>query len=240
MQSFWWHHFATVYDYFLGLLTFIGANQDFHTDKPGVSYDETPFPGKGTTGTRIVTGKKNERNFCNKGLFNWKEFRIFAVAKQDISKNNENMKRYINILCVLILALTLVDLISTFFLSSGDVSTSVDPKSVSLGTALFVLFVLLLALCAIVVAFVCFIKFILNVNRNEVFTQKNISLLRKYGVCALACGVCVACVSVIIGIEPGVAVSDSLDALGEGLFALLMSEVFVIGLNMQEGKNVAV
>jgi len=37
-----------------------------------------------------------------------------------------------------------------------------------------------------------------------------------------------------------VAVSDSLDALGEGLFALLMSEVFVIGLNMQEGKNVAV
>jgi hypothetical protein len=51
LQSFWWHHFATVYDYFLGLLTFIGANQDFHTDKPGVSYDETPFPGKGTTGT---------------------------------------------------------------------------------------------------------------------------------------------------------------------------------------------
>lgn len=150
------------------------------------------------------------------------------------------MKKYINVLCVVILALTLADLVSSFVFSGRDVSISVDPKSVSFETALCVLGVLLVALVAIVASFVCFIKFILNVNRNEVFSQRNISLLRKYGVCALVCGVCAIIVSVTIGIEPGVAVGDSLDALGEGFFALLMGEVFGIGLKLQEGKSAAV
>ena len=43
------------------------------------------------------------------------------------------MKKYMNVLCVLILALTLIDLVSTFFVGSRDVSISLDPKSLSLG-----------------------------------------------------------------------------------------------------------
>lgn len=146
------------------------------------------------------------------------------------------MKKYINVLCALILALTLMDLVSSFVFSGRDVAISADPQSVSLGTAVFLLVLLLVAFCAIVVSFVCFIKFILNVNRNEVFTRKNISLIRKYGVCALVCGVIVIIISLVLGVEPGVAVGDSFDALGEGLFALLMGEVFGIGLNL-EAKN---
>ena len=142
-----------------------------------------------------------------------------------------------NVLCVLIPALTLLDLVSNFCFSGREVSISVDPKSVSFETALILLFVMLAVLAAIALSFIYFIRFILNVNRNEVFTPKNISLLRKYGVCALVCGVCVIILSVTMGIEPGVAVGDSLDALGEGFFALLMGEVFGIGQELKEARK---
>ena len=147
------------------------------------------------------------------------------------------MKKWMNVLCVLILALTLLYLVSNFCFSGREVSISVDPKSVSFETALILLFVMLAVLAAIALSFIYFIRFILNVNRNEVFTPKNISLLRKYGVCALVCGVCVIILSVTMGIEPGVAVGDSLDALGEGFFALLMGEVFGIGQELKEARK---
>ena len=149
------------------------------------------------------------------------------------------MKKYINVLCVLILAMTLIDLVSTFFVGSRDVSISLDPKSLSLGTAVFLLVVALVALAAIIICFVTFIKFILNVNRNEVFTTKNISLLRKYGVYTLLCGVCMIILIVYMGIALNEALTDCLDTFIEGFFALLMGEVFCIGLKMQEGKNTA-
>jgi len=147
------------------------------------------------------------------------------------------MKKYMNVLCVLILALMLIDLVADLFINTTSVSLQFDFDSYSLGGLLALLVIGLVALCAFCVAFVCFIKFILNVNRNEVFTEKNISLIRKYGVCALLCGVCtiVLCFFGDIGIVK--AVITNIDALGEGLFALLMGEVFGIGLKLQEGKN---
>ena len=147
------------------------------------------------------------------------------------------MKKYMNVLCVLILALTLIDLVSTFFVGSRDVSIRLDPQSLSLGTAVFLLVVALVALAAVIICFVTFIKFILNVNRNEVFTKKNISLLRKYGVSALLSGVCMIILIVYMGIALNEALTDCLDTFIEGFFALLMGEVFSIGLKMQEGKN---
>ena len=147
------------------------------------------------------------------------------------------MKKYMNVLCVLILALTLIDLVSTFFVGSKDVSISLDPQSLSLGTAVFLLVVALVALAAVIICFVTFIKFILNVNRNEVFTKKNISLLRKYGVSALLSGVCMIILIVYMGIALNEALTDCLDTFIEGFFAILMGEVFSIGLKMQEGKN---
>ena len=143
----------------------------------------------------------------------------------------------INVFCVLVLALMLVDFVVDFFLNTSNASVELKLENESFGFLLFAFIFSLVALGAVMVAIVSFVKFILNVNRNEVFSQRNISLLRKYGVCALVCGVCAIIVSVTIGIEPGVAVGDSLDALGEGFFALLMGEVFGIGLELQEGKR---
>ena len=97
----------------------------------------------------------------------------------------------------------------------------------------------LVALAAIVICFVTFIKFILNVNRNEVFTKKNVSLLRKYGVYTLLSGVCVVILIVYVGIPLNKVLTDGLETFIGGFFALLMGEVFSIGLKMQEDKNTA-
>ena len=149
------------------------------------------------------------------------------------------MKKYINLLCVLILALTLIDLFSTFFVRGQSVNMSTDLDSLSLGALVFLLVISLVALAAIVICFVTFIKFILNVNRNEVFTKKNVSLLRKYGVYTLLSGVCVVILIIYVGIPLNEVLVDGLETFIGGFFALLMGEVFCIGLKMQEDKNTA-
>jgi len=149
------------------------------------------------------------------------------------------MKKYINLLCVLILALTLIDLFSTFFVRGQSVNMTIDLDSLSLGALVFLLVISLVAFAAIVICFVTFIKFILNVNRNEVFTKKNVSLLRKYGVYTLLSGVCVVILIVYVGIPLNKVLVDGLETFIGGFFALLMGEVFCIGLKMQEDKNTA-
>lgn len=144
-----------------------------------------------------------------------------------------------NVLCVLILVLTLIDLVVGFFFTGDHPVSLKDLDSFSMGSLLGLLLICLVGLGAVVMSFVYFIKFILNVNRNEVFTDKNISLIRKYGVCALVMGICVISLStsIIADNSIGDALSDGINALGEGLFALLMGEIFSIGLNLQERKK---
>lgn len=166
---------------------------------------------------------------------------IFFVLLQRnckiLEQNSKIMKKKINVLCVLTLALMLIDLVVDLFLNTGDAAIKLDLSSSSLGTLLFLLLVALLIPCAAVVAIVCFVKFILNVNRDQVFTEKNIKLICKYGYCAIVCGVCMTIITVFVGSGFWDAVVGSLDGLGEGVFALLMAEVFGIGLKLQEEKN---
>ena len=149
------------------------------------------------------------------------------------------MKKLINVLCVLILALTTFDLIWEFFFSTTEsgATPTVEAQSLSFGAAMFVLFIILVALASVVACFVCFIKFVLNVNRNQVFTKKNVSLLRKYGAYAILAGACLLFLIVYLGIPIDKALTDSLDTFLEGLFALLMGEVFGIGLKLQEDNK---
>ena len=146
------------------------------------------------------------------------------------------MKKFMNVLCVLILVLTLIDLVVGFFFTGDHPVSLKDLDSFSLGSLFGLLLVCLVGLGAVVMSFVYFIKFILNVNRNEVFTDKNISLIRKYGVCALVMGMCVIIlsISIVTGNSFADALSDGINALGEGFFALLMGEVFSIGLKLKE------
>ena len=143
----------------------------------------------------------------------------------------------INVFCVLVLALMLIDMVVDLFLNTSDANIELIFEKESLVTLLFALIASLVAFGAIVVAIVCFVKFILNVNRNKVFTEKNIKLIRKYGYCALLCGVCLMYLTIFIGQGFWSAVVDGLEALGEGFFALLMAEVFSIGMKLQESRS---
>ena len=158
---------------------------------------------------------KNIRTFVGK---------IYKFLKNKIMKK-------INVFCVLVLALMLIDLVVDMFFNTSDVSIKIDLTSYSTGMLLLFLCIALITLGAVVVAIISFIKFILNVNRNEVFTDKNIKLIRKYGFCALLCGVCTMALTSIITEGYWEAVVEGIDALGEGFFALLMAEVFCIGAN---------
>lgn len=147
----------------------------------------------------------------------------------------------INLLCVLVLALTLVDIVMSLFFTSGKSVTHIDFDPLSLGSLIGLLVLILVILGAGVMTLVYFIKFILNVNRNQIFTEKNVSLLRKYGICTLLIGVGLIgfSLAVITGQSLTNAISDSITVLCEGFFALLMGEVFGIGLKLQERKSAA-
>lgn len=149
------------------------------------------------------------------------------------------MMKKINVFCVLVLALLLIDLVVDLFFSTSRANVEVNLDKEPLGSLLFALFVALLALGTIVMAIICFVKFVLNVNRNEVFTEKNIRLIRKYGYCALLCGVCMMYLTSFFGEGFWDAVLDGVDALGEGFFALLMGEVFDIGMKLKERRSAA-
>jgi hypothetical protein len=141
----------------------------------------------------------------------------------------------INVFCVLVLALMLIDMVVDLFLNTSDANIELIFEKESLVTLLFALIASLVAFGAIVVAVVSFVKFVLNVNRNEVFTEKNVKLIRKYGYCALLCGVFLMFLTFFfVGRGFWDAVVDGLDALGEGFFALLIAEVFCIGMKLQE------
>ena len=154
----------------------------------------------------------------------------------DIRERYEIMKK-INVFCVLVLALMLIDMVVDLFFNTSDASVELKRENESFGFLLFAFFFALVAFGAIVVAVVSFVKFVLNVNRNEVFTEKNVKLIRKYGYCALLCGVFLIFLTFFfVGRGFWDAVVDGLDALGEGFFALLMAEVFSIGLKLKEAS----
>jgi hypothetical protein len=136
----------------------------------------------------------------------------------------------------------LADIVVDLFFSESAPVSMKDVDTLSTGTLLFTMLLCLIILGGVFMAFVYFIRFILNVNRNQVFTAKNVSLLRKYGVCALIVGVSfiIFSATIITGNSLVDALLDGIDTLGEGFFALLMGEIFSIGLKLEEEKKAAV
>ncbi len=142
-----------------------------------------------------------------------------------------------NFLCVLILALTLIDIVVGLFFSGEEALSENAFSNTTLSQDLMMLVIALVLLGCLITAIVSFVKFILNVNRNKVFTRKNISLIRKYGVSVLLIAVCFILIKYLFPdafADMGLASDEVIGTVIEGLFALLMGEVFVIGLNLQE------
>lgn len=149
------------------------------------------------------------------------------------------MKKYINFLCVLILALTLIDLVMSIFFSNNESSDRVVLKNITESQLLLLFGFALVVLGCLITAFVSFIKFILNINRNEVFTRKNISLLRWYAAATLMASVCLVLIGHYFPTVLDLGVEEIIEGVIEGAFALLIAEVFSIGMKLEEEKNTA-
>ena len=70
----------------------------------------------------------------------------------------------INVFCVLVLALILIDLVVDLFLNNSEASIKVVFEKDDIATLLFALFVALTTLGAVAVAIVSFVKFVLTIR----------------------------------------------------------------------------
>lgn len=154
------------------------------------------------------------------------------------------MKRRLNFFCVLMLLLMATMVVMTF-VTGADAFQEGWEKGREAGQVntwahLLEFFAELFAIVAAFVSFICFIRFILNVNRNKVFVWENVNLLRL-----AACGLMILAV-VAAGDEfytgcSLVEVYDHFfDAFIFGVFNLIISEVFAIGLKLQEEQDLTI
>ena len=120
-----------------------------------------------------------------------------------------------------------------------------------LGSVVFKMAYTLLYGLAGVAALVAFILFVRNVNRNAIFTRKNITLLRMVGWCLVATGI----IATADGCYDTYLARQSLSLTGYvadygsaanvtsvifGLFAVVVAEAFAIGLKMKEEQELTI
>lgn len=134
--------------------------------------------------------------------------------------------------------------------SFGTIAVSVEtgPNVWSSSTGVLLVF---LRFIMIVTAIVLFIKLIISVNRSVIFTWKNIARLRWVGILLILCFLG----SLIPMILSNMAISDVLSVRGYaldlpslismtnlilGIIALIVAEIFAIGLRMKEEQELTI
>lgn len=154
------------------------------------------------------------------------------------------MKKKLNIFCVLTLLLMVVDVVMAF-VTGADAFQEGWEKGSQAGAALtwgqlLWFFVELFAIVACLVSFICFIRFILNVNHDKVFYWENVNLLRltAYGLMILA--VIAAGDELYSGCSFTDVYDHFFDAFLFGTFNLIISEVFAIGIKLQEEQDLTI
>jgi len=154
------------------------------------------------------------------------------------------MKKKLNIFCVLMLLLMAAEVVMTF-VTGADAFMEGWEKGREAGAAdtwgsLFGSLAEMSALVAALVSFMSFIRFILNVNHNKVFVWENVKLLRltAYGLMLLA--VVAAGDELYSGCSFTEVYNHFFDAFLFGVFNLIVSEVFAIGLKLQEEQDLTI
>ena len=154
------------------------------------------------------------------------------------------MKKRLNIFCVLMLLLMATMVVMTFvtgadaFMEGYNAGRNAEPANTWANLLEF--FAEMFAIVAALVSFISFIRFILNVNRNKVFVWENVNLLRL-----TACGLMILAV-VAAGDELYTGCSlvelydHFFDAFIFGVFNLIISEVFAVGLKLQEEQDLTI
>lgn len=154
------------------------------------------------------------------------------------------MKKRLNFFCVLMLLLMTSEVVMTFitgadaFREGWNAGRNAEPANT--WGHLLEFFAEMFAIVAALVSFLSFVRFILNVNRNKVFVWENVNLLRL-----TACGlIIVAVVETCDELYTGCSLVDVydhfFDAFLFGVFNLIISEVFAVGLKLQEEQDLTI
>jgi hypothetical protein len=89
-------------------------------------------------------------------------------------------------------------------------------------------------------ALACFIRFIRNVNRDQVFTWENVSLLRWSGWGLLGIEVAMILFDAIEGFSFSYIYQEDTSDLIFGVFILIVAEAFAIGLKLKEEQDLTI
>lgn len=159
------------------------------------------------------------------------------------------MKKLLNVFCVLMLALLLIDIISSLVAGAPDFARGFQDgyngKGLTTGDDLSDQWWFILPISVLVVgfgglAFVCFVRFVLNVNHDEVFTWENASLLRWTGIGVAVTALCNIAIDMANSVFVAQALSNHIEFLIFGVFCLIMTEVFGIGLKLREEQDLTI
>ena len=159
------------------------------------------------------------------------------------------MKKLLNVFCVLMLALLLADIISSLVAGAPDFAQGFRDgyygKELSAGDDLtdqwwFIVPISVLVVGFGGVAFVCFVRFVLNVNHDEVFTWENVGLLRWTGIGVAVTALCNTAIDLGNSVIVAQSLSNHIEFLIFGVFCLIMTEVFGIGLKLREEQDLTI
>ena len=153
------------------------------------------------------------------------------------------MKKKLNLLCIMLLILMIVGMVMAGFAGVSDFKRGYEDGINESGTSAFNIIEGLVVFASFLVyiyAFACYVRFILNVNHGEVFTWTNVDLLKTVGWCIVVTTT-VMCTSMSFdNIDLLDTWSDAISIITDGIFILIMAEVFSIGLKLKEEQDLTI
>ena len=153
------------------------------------------------------------------------------------------MKKKLNLLCIMLLILMIVGMVMAGFACVSDFKRGYEDGMNESGTSAYNIIEGLVVFASFLVyiyAFACYVRFILNVNHGEVFTWTNVDLLKTVGWCIVVTTT-VMCTSMSFdNIDLLDTWSDAISIITDGIFILIMAEVFSIGLKLKEEQDLTI
>lgn len=180
--------------------------------------------------------------------------RVKIMIRRIVARNNKttkNMKKKLNVFCVLMLVMIAADIIIGFVLDfsegaqafkqgweegrNADVTNNSDFFSNLLFTLMGLACIFLL-----IRSFISLVRFIINVNRDKVFVWENVPLLRWTGWGMLIPKVVFSTYDLLGHVPADKVYNDAMDDFIFGLFCLIIAEVFAIGLKLKEENDLTI
>ncbi len=161
------------------------------------------------------------------------------------------MKKRLNVLCLLMLLIFVVQTIFMFeFLITYDYAVGSHSSLPKYITELNPIHQLLIYGGIVVTGLICiyvavrstiyFIKFILNINRNKVFIKENIRYLRWIGWGYLTCSAYAVINTIILQSHVWENLLDQAGYFIFAIFGFIIAEVFSIGIKLREEQELTI